>query len=1005
MSEQHTDSRGQWLSIEEYHAASTGRRTPEFSPAAEEPMSAEQLPAGLSRRRFMTLLGASAALAATGCSRQIDRGKIVAYTQRPEEVTPGVANYYASACGEGSQVYSVLVKTREGRPIHIEGNDEHPDFAGRTSLRTISEILNLYDPDRLRTPRLDGKDVDPAAAASALQAAMGGKVLLLTGAGDSPTRQALVKALAERVPGLEHRTWEALDNSTNVPGSMELYGQSARIVYEIDKADALLTLDADILGTAGNATVQSRQRALNRRVNQRTDTMSRHWAVDSAMTLTGSKADHRLGLRANAMGGLALALVSGLRSHGRSLPAGVDGSALSGHSLEEFASAHHLDPALLDALLRDLNEAGRKSLVIAGQSLSAECHAAVALLNAMLDNRGTTWMLQAADPALPMDAAGMKATIAEMSAGSWNTVILCGVNPLYDTPASWGFAAGLQAVKNRVFIGLREDESAAACQLVLPMSHWLEGWGDWRSRAGLYCLQQPVIAPLWDTMQWEEHLLQAAGLAPDYHAFLMDHWRQAFLPAGTLVDFNAFWNAVLHDGIHRRSEASDLGNALRAPAVSEALAALAGEGKAAHGEGLELVLLPGHTLYDGRTANIGWLQECPDPVTKETWGNSLQLSWTDAEAMGMETGALVRVSVGGVEHDFPLIVTPGQTPGVAVLTHGGGRSAGSVASGVGVNTFAYTDFAGQQVTVTQIEASKGQYGEKRSLVTQRHFNLEGRDHVRHWTMEQFANHSEPHVHKDPYIGRTFYPIREYPNHKWGMVVDLSACTGCTACVMACQSENNIPVVGPERVAKGREMHWIRIDRYYEGNPAAPTVLHQPMMCQHCDNAPCENVCPVAATSHSEEGLNTMTYNRCVGTRYCGNNCPYKVRRFNFFAYTDKRSPLDLAANPEVTVRDRGIMEKCTFCIQRINNARNIAKSENRPVRDGEIRTACQNACPTDAIIFGDLKDPSSRLSRALKTDRGYKVLEELGVGSAVTYLAEVRNPALSTESGDAHEQH
>jgi molybdopterin-containing oxidoreductase family iron-sulfur binding subunit len=358
-----------------------------------------------------------------------------------------------------------------------------------------------------------------------------------------------------------------------------------------------------------------------------------------------------------------------------------------------------------------------------------------------------------------------------------------------------------------------------------------------------------------------------------------------------------------------------------------------------------------------------------------------------------------------VELEYPAIVSPGQTPGVVVLTHGGGRQTGSVAGGVGVNTFAYTASLGQPVTLTLVEASAGEYGEKRSLVTQRHHSLEGRDHVRHFTVQQFTAGTEPHPHRDPYIGRTFYPAKDYPNHKWGMVIDLSACTGCTACVVACQSENNIPVVGPERVAKGREMHWLRIDRYYEGRPEQPTVLHQPMLCQHCDNAPCENVCPVAATSHSEEGLNTMTYNRCVGTRYCGNNCPYKVRRFNYFTYTDKRSPLDLAANPEVTIRDRGIMEKCTFCIQRINNARSIAKAEGRPLRDGDVRTACQNACPTDAIVFGDLKDANSRLSRALKTERGYTVLEELGVGSAVTYLAELRNPAQAAESGEAHEQH
>jgi Fe-S-cluster-containing dehydrogenase component len=990
----------QWLSLPDYETGTTGQRNPEFMPEAEAPMGAEHLPAGLSRRRFMTLLGASAALAASGCGRQIDRGTIVPYTKRPEEITPGVANHYASAWCDGFQVYSVLVKTREGRPVHIEGNDEHPDFAGRTSLRSIAEILNLYDPDRLRTARKDGAELDGAGAVSALGAMLSGKVLLLTGGGQSTGRDALLGALRGKVAGLEHKVWEPLDNSTDVPAG--LYGQPARLAHRIDKATVLLTLDADILGNYGNPTIQARQRAAARRVLKRGDGMSRHYAVDSAMTLTGSNADHRIGLRPSRMAAFASALATELRKAGLALPSGINPADLGEGSLGDFAQSDHLDAALLEALARDLVHAGPRSLVIAGQQLDARCHAAVAVINAMLGSRGTTWNLESTGTT-GLGEAGMRETIARMKSGDFNTVILCGVNPAYDTPGSWGFAEAFSAVPNRVFLGLREDESAAGCQLVVPVSHWLEGWGDWVSRSGVHCLQQPVIAPLWGTQQWEDLLLAAAGLPGDYHSFLMEHWRTSHYPSGAPVPFETFWNAVLHNGVHLADGASNLAASLSASAITAAPGSTDGEHNT--DGGFELVLVPGGVLHDGRNANIGWLQECPDPVTKQTWGNSLQLSYTDGQALGADTGALVRVSLGGIEQDYPVIVCPGQTPGVAVLTHGGGRSTGSVATGVGQNAFAYLGLAGQQATLTLVAPSEGQFGEKRSLVTQRHHSLEGRDHVRHFTVQQFAEGTEPHPHRDPYIGRTFYPAKDYPVNKWGMVIDLSACTGCTACVVACQSENNIPVVGPERVAKGREMHWMRIDRYYEGDPHQPTVLHQPMMCQHCDNAPCENVCPVAATSHSEDGLNTMTYNRCVGTRYCGNNCPYKVRRFNYFTYTDKRSPLDLAANPEVTIRDRGIMEKCTFCIQRINNARAIAKAEGRPMRDGDVRTACQNACPTDAIVFGDLKDEKSRLSRLVKSERGYKVLEELGVGAAVTYLAELRNPAVAPETGDAHGQH
>jgi molybdopterin-containing oxidoreductase family iron-sulfur binding subunit len=550
-------------------------------------------------------------------------------------------------------------------------------------------------------------------------------------------------------------------------------------------------------------------------------------------------------------------------------------------------------------------------------------------------------------------------------------------------------------VPYRVWIGQVEDETALGCHLVLPENHWLESWGDFTT-TGAAVLQQPTIGTLYDTRQGEDILLGAlralGAAAPDsYHAYLQARWKKEVLVGTT-------FEQALHDGLVKAETKA------AAPAFKGAsVAAATKRAIEPRADGLELVLFPGFATHDGRHANNSWLQETPDPITKMTWDNPVSVSVQDAQALGIQEGDLVTLSVDGAILSLPAIIQPGQAKGVLTLALGYGRTTGGVAKGVGVDAFPLmtTDPANANVR-WGVRLTRA--GGRRDLSrTQSHHRMEGRDLVRSLTLEEFAQNPQGHHHTPELV--SLYDEQRFPDHKWGMAIDLAACSGCSACIVACQSENNVPVVGPEQVARGREMHWIRIDRYYEGELENPKVVHQPMLCQHCDSAPCENVCPVNATNHSNEGLNQMAYNRCVGTRYCANNCPYKVRRFNFLEYTAyKTEPETLAYNPEVTVRPRGVMEKCSFCVQRINDVKIRAKGDGRAILDGEITTACMAGCPSDAIVFGDLKDPKSKVSQLVAASRAYRVLEELGVKPAITYLADLKNPAThgTATEGDHH---
>jgi molybdopterin-containing oxidoreductase family iron-sulfur binding subunit len=931
----------------------------------------------ISRRRFLALAAASAALASgTSCRRAADGEQVVPYTRKPLEIVPGVAAYYASAFQEGDAAYGVLVKTREGRPIHIEGNATDPIHGGRASARTVADLLGLYDPDRVKGPLLARHTVGMKEALAELtravsNAAQSNKaVLLMTPAVISPSRRALIAKLSAAIPRLVHVQWEPAADHAARRAAKDVFGAPVVPSFHLDKAAVTLSLGADFLGTTGDATAATHAFAQTRRQKAGTN---RLYVIEGAVSLTGSNADRRLAVRPAALGPVGFALANALAARGRALPDGVPQAALEGHDLGRVAATYGLDAGALARIADDLDRAGTNSLVLAGPQAPEDAHAAAHLLNAMLGSAGKTVDMVAA-PAL----ASPRDLETVVSKGAFGTAIVWDVNPFYDAPN-----AALRSVPNRIRLGLHDDETAELCQMILPTNHWLESWGDFDAPgSGALLLAQPTTGPLYDTLQGEDILLGllAALGSPGprtYYEFLKERWRREVYPAASPVPFDRFFAACLHDGGLRRTVPT-----LPMLIAPSAIVTHAQAARAAAAPSTEIVLTPDPKVFDGRYANNGWLQELPDPVSKTCWDNPVSLSPSDAARIGVANGDVVDLTVGGARVSAPVVVQQGQAAGVVSMSLGYGRRSGSVATGIGANAWPLTAVGFVRTVDSIVKTGRTQP----LLRSQEHFTADGRDIARVATTGEHDAHAEPHL-------PSLYPEEPAAGPRWGMAIDLSACTGCGACVIACQSENNVPVVGPEQVAKGRAMHWIRIDRYVDCGPGASDTAHVPILCQQCGNAPCENVCPVQATNHSPDGLNQMAYNRCVGTRYCGNNCPYKVRRFNFLDFTGNvQRPVDLARNPEVTVRPRGVMEKCTFCVQRIRNAEQVAKTEERPLLDAEIQPACAAACPAKAIVLGNANDPSSQLSVLARSPRGYRVLEELGTKPSITYLGARRNP-------------
>jgi molybdopterin-containing oxidoreductase family iron-sulfur binding subunit len=955
-----------WRSLGELEDSPTFRANLE----REFPEGASELPEGVSRREMLMLLGASLSLAGlASCRRPVE--KIVPYVTAPEEIIPGVPLRYATTMPFGRSAYGLVVESREGRPTKIEGNELHPTTRGRSNVRMQGSILGLYDPDRAQRVLHDGKDAQWAelvAAWGELEKKHledgGAGLAVLTPSFASPTRARLLALFRTRFPKARVAVHEPVSDENVLAALRSNAGRPLQPVLDLGRASVIVALDADLLGSDPEDVRQIAGFAAGRRAAIDGQPMNRLWAVEAAYTLTGAMADHRLRLQSKQIPAVVSALTS------RVTPGAV------------ASSVPGVDAKWLDAVASDLTQHRGRGLVVAGPGQPPSVHAAVLALNVALGNVGTTVTYhEPVDVVLPSRASFVD-LVSAMNAGSVATLVILGGNPVYDAPADLGFGASLKKVATTIALSTHVDETAVLSSWSIPSAHFLESWDDARAADGTASVVQPMILPLFGGKGAVELLgLLATGKEQPGHDLVRETWKPVLGESA----FEKSWNRVLHDGLLAGSATPAVAPALDA----RALGALAVDA----GGGIEVHFRPSPYLHDGRYANDGWLQELPDPVTKLTWDNPALLSPASARALGVADEDLVTVTVRGQALTLPVTIVPGQADGTVMLTLGYGRSkAGRIGMGVGFNAYALRSSAAPDVdTATLVKAA----GSVKLAPTQEHGSMEGRPLIREGTLEEYRH--DPAFAEEavelPKLESMWNEKTYDTGHQWAMTVDLNSCVGCNACVVACQSENNIPVVGKEQVRRGREMHWIRVDRYFEGAPEQPRMIFQPVPCMQCENAPCEQVCPVAATVHDDEGLNVMVYNRCIGTRYCSNNCPYKVRRFNFFNYTkDMPELLKLVQNPDVTVRSRGVMEKCTYCTQRINAAKLDARLAGRALVDGDVKTACQQACPASAIAFGDLRDASSNIVKTKADPRNYALLAELNSKPRTTYLAKLRNP-------------
>jgi MoCo/4Fe-4S cofactor protein with predicted Tat translocation signal len=1006
-----------WLTLDQW------RQDPEFQKLAEteflssplrdaDNAAAGDTEGGWARREFLKLMGASLALTTFGCVRRPAQ-KIVPYAKSPREVIGGIPNFYASSFVDGSEVFGTVITTREGRPIKVDGNTLHPVNEGGMSARAHAHILSLYDPDRLTKPTRNllnkertnrdvvSTDYESVDTEISEQVKKGGWALL-TGSLTGPSQRSLVEAFAEGI-GAQHYMWEPLSAEAQKAARAEVFGDGTVPRYLFGKANFVLAVESDVLGTYLSPTEAQKDFGRRRKPGV---AMNRLVVAESLLSLTGANADERFRIRASQaadfLAGLLYQLVVKERRSGLAADATVNSV------LNAYAKVHE-DLGLSEKVLVDLaqelwNHRGQ-SIVVAGEDYRAQV--AAQFLNSILGNEGQTIDSSRAPFATYRgQTADLEQLVKDIDSGKVKRLMIHGVNPVYAAPGNLGIAAAMKKLEFAVYTGSRNDETGLLCDFVVPDHHPLENWGDAEGYRGVISLQQPTIRPLGETRAFEDTLISVAKKAgrsklqgfESWYDYLRAQWRSRVPGAA----FEEVWTKLLADGViglDRLQGASGAG-----AARSGAMQALVR--KDTPTSDIELSLYATVGLRDGSLANVSWLQEFPDPITKICWGNYLTVSPAFAEAKKLREGQIVELAVGASKISIPTHIQPGQHDSVVGLALGYGRTAaGQVADGVGVNAFALavtqngrTRYSGLSATVTPTQTLT------KLADTGGHHSMEGRQIVVEATLKQFAQNPSANIHRHKVFSA--WSEHKYESYKWGMTIDLNSCTGCSACVIACQSENNIPTVGKKYVIDGREMHWIRIDRYYVGQPSDPGTVFMPLTCQHCDNAPCETVCPVIATVHGSEGTNDMIYNRCVGTRYCANNCPYKVRRFNWFNYAKIQSPLNLALNPEVTVRARGVMEKCTFCTHKIHSAKSQAKLENRKLRDGDVVTACEASCPTGAIVFGDMNNPESRVSQVMKDGRGYTLLEEINARPAVKYLSKIRHTEnLKTDGGHGHGGH
>jgi len=977
----------------------------------EFPRHASEWDDSVDRRDFLKLMGASLALAGlAGCGRP-DEAHIVPYVKQPDGMTLGRPNFYATVMPFGADAVGVLVESHEGRPTKIEGNPEHPSSLGGTSAIAQASILNLYDPDRAQTV-MEGGEIrawsqflDAAQESTAnVKATAGAGLRILTGTITSPTLAWQIRKLLALYPQAKWHQWEPAVSDGGREGAKMAFGRMVNTVYVPGKADVILSLDADFLASGPGHIGYAKQFARRRNLDGANAEMNRLYVVEPTPTVTGSTADNRLPMRACDIELVARALAAKL-----------------GHG-----SAVSLPPATekwLDTVVADLQKARGSALVIVGEQQSANVHALAHAINAALGNVGTTVYYTEpveAEPVNQLDS--LRDLCADMDKGKVDLLLMLGGNPVYNAPHDFDFVTKLQKINTSVHLSPYFDETSAYCQWHVSESHYLESWSDARAYDGTASIVQPLISPLYYTKSAHD-VISAFSDKPGQLPYdtVRAYWSEA--SAHLESPLEAGWRKWLNDGVIPGTKFAPITPELKFnPANLPAFAAVAADQ-------VEYIFRPDPCVYDGRFANNGWLQELPKPVTKLTWDNAAMVSPKYAQKLdlvhkivsrggehGQVRSTVVDIALNGSKLTAAAWTLPGQAENTVVLPLGYGRTrAGYTGTNKGFNAYAVrTSNAMWSATGGQMTATGDSYP---LACTQYHFNMEGRQILSTASLEEYKK-NPAFAHEGfemPAHDNSLYKAFEYPGHAWGMAIDLTKCNGCNACVVACQSENNIPVVGKDQVMRGREMHWIRIDRYYTHSPSAtventgdptvyspaldnPETFFQPVPCMQCENAPCEQVCPVGATVHSAEGLNDMVYNRCIGTRYCSNNCPYKVRRFNFLRFQDWETPqLKLLRNPEVTVRSRGVMEKCTYCVQRINNVRIDAEKQNRPIKDGEIVTACESACPSEAIVFGDINDKSSRVAKLKAQQRNYTVLGEINARPRTTYMAAVRNPNAELE--------
>ena len=1002
-----------------------------------------------SRRDFLKFLGFSVT-AATISACETPVTKSIPYVVKPEEVTPGIANYYATTYADGNDYCSILVKTREGRPIHIEGNKLSGVTKGGVNARVNSSVLSLYDGKRLQAPLMGDKEIsweqldqEVSGKLNAI-AASGGNIRILTNSIISPTTQELIKEFANKYNSMtegegenstvKHVTYDALSYAGMIQANANSFSKATIPDYRFEKAKTIVSIGADFL----NDWLSSIEYSVNYAKNRKPDGawMSKHYQFETGMSVAGSNADVRVAIKPSEHGAVAVALYNAVAK-------AVGQPSVKGGNIAE--DGQNIQEKINDAAKQLIATKG-ESLVISGSN-DRYIQVVVNSINTLLENYGRNKTINIDANVLLKQSTDtdVQELVAEMNAGKVDAVIIHGVDPVYSMPASWNFAGALSKVKTKISLAPKANATSVACDYVAPTHHYLESWNDANPKAGHYSLAQPVINPLFNTRQAETSLLVWAGLGTDYSDYLKGTWEKYGYPQQTkFSNFTAYWNQALHDGVDEgeatvHNSNDDNGHTL--VDLNEAAA----KATAKKGGAWELELYVKTGVGEGNQDINPWLMELPDPITKVVWDNYITMNPVDMEEAGYNTyisqqgeASVAVVKAGDQQIELPVFPVPGQKRKTVGIALGYGKA--SIEDRlIGQNAFPLVEvengtlsYANYNVTVTKVE------GKEFPLASsQTHHTMMGRKIVNETSMAVYKAGDKNVYNKRIELPNSYGQIEAAKDidlwdehgistfgHRWGMSIDLNTCTGCSACVTACTSENNVPIVGKDEVKRNRTMYWLRIDRYFtsdtkkneetedelgtktmyqkmETPSAYPEVVHQPVMCQHCNHAPCETVCPVAATTHSEEGLNQMAYNRCVGTRYCANNCPYKVRRFNWFEYTrytkfSSVNPMQddigrMVLNPDVVVRSRGVMEKCSLCVQRIQAGKLVAKKKGKKVEDGSIQTACSNACPTNAITFGDLNDTESTVRKEFNDDRAYFLIEEVGTQPNISYMTKVRN--------------